>query len=563
MRGAKISHRKKKPTNETHKRSADSPNVPRVNLSIERAKSGSDLQKGIQQRSPQPSASPRQQHTDAFVVHLPPLPERPVFHSDEEIAHAAEAQQATLSPRTQNKQAALRNRLSPSTRRRLDTMSSMSAFPLSKLVGRTASDNAEEQERLAIERMVRERADEIQMLLSGGLSPRRAMEKHASLSKIASAAAASPPENPRTSRPAIDLRSENRWVTRSQSPPHTKKASEEMNSKDGPQALQRAKEISEWKRSLFRLDVLCSEIAHCKAVAQAREREERRVAEAGRGARRTANTILSEWRSYADAHPPTIESMLRSDSERMFRMQSRREKIEASRKRPQDVAAHAERVRAAVKRWRVPKGVVAEVFPQPRISASPVASVPAEATVTELEQKLVGGLVWIRTEDGWIATQYIFGGFSKVQLMPDAAAEIACVQDYMLDELDEIHEQMESLLQEAHVDKLKSAAEVQELTASAQLARQQLRDLPRSHYQFIRQTWDGMQKTGQYQRELMQKRKRRKSSSVVVLQGEGVDAPAEHTEVGVGGDDAVDGGEDYDEDDDEDVEEPETADAGC
>ncbi len=240
-------------------------------------------------------------------------------------------------------------------------------------------------------------------------------------------------------------------------------------------------------RRNLRADVLQHQLQVYMQVADDIGRQEERFAEAAK-MRRSAQTIIDEWKRFAETHPDTeadMEQKMREQAERRYR----RAQDEVNREK---IIAMTENL-AAEKRWRIPKNVAAEVFSEPRVSCFPIAVIRGETVVKELESKPVGKVLWVRIAEGWVGAQFAFNGLLRVQLVPEAVAPDTSVRDFMLDAKDHITDNIDRSLEGCPLDKMMNFNDVRDTLTLAQRRREELRALPDGHYELIRQTWLDMQ----------------------------------------------------------------------
>jgi hypothetical protein len=242
-----------------------------------------------------------------------------------------------------------------------------------------------------------------------------------------------------------------------------------------------------------RLEALEHRLETLRLMELEEERQLARVAAAAK-MRRTAQTIIAEWRDAVDAHPDTeadVDRQMRERADRRYR-----------RAQTDAAAVHARVVEmtdamGVEKRWRVPHGATAEVQAGPRVSCFPVAVLPTDTVVVELESRFVGDVLWVRTELGWIGTQFAHGGLVQAQLTPETERTDTTACEFMLEAKDHISDAIDRALDGCVVDRMMSQQDAKDLRVAAQRRRDELRAIHSGHFELIQQTWFDMQNSAQ------------------------------------------------------------------
>lgn len=274
-------------------------------------------------------------------------------------------------------------------------------------------------------------------------------------------------------------------------------------------------------RDAQRLQELHDDMARVLAVlAEQEARQSASAAAASTGARRTAQTIMNEWRAAAEQVVETEESHERAQYDRQQRRLAREEreaqkradaialsiKLRAAGAKPgaDPVASSGtEDKRELVRCWRVVRGSPVEVYSKPQLCAIPVAVLNGGELLEELSTEYRNDIVWVQTSLGWIAAQMAFNGIVRVQLSPEAQTQQTNIRDFLYDQLDDATEVIERALEACPPERLRGAGEVRELLLNAEMQRQRIRELPAGHADFIRQTWNAMQQRSRHQRRLL------------------------------------------------------------
>lgn len=247
-------------------------------------------------------------------------------------------------------------------------------------------------------------------------------------------------------------------------------------------------------RHQVKLDALSHEAELLTSLMKESVARKQRVEEA-QALRRNAGTIIQEWRRYVAEHPETEAERDRADRERADRRFMRM--VNAGMKDEVQRLKVIEETLTTARKWRIPKGVKAEVYKLPKVSCFFEATLVGELVVEEVETLTAGNVLWVKIYTpgltGWVAAQFASEGVVRVQLLPEAErCGGTTVREFMLETLDDIGDIIDKALQQCPLERMKGPADVKDALGNAMINRQMLRDLPAGHAAFLKEAWDDL-----------------------------------------------------------------------